>query len=181
MIEIAPYDCRWPAHFEAEAACIRESMGGLAVRIEHVGSTSVPGLAAKPVIDIQVSVVSLQTLGVYAASLAQIGYSHIPFGAVDLVYPFFQRPAAWPSTHHIHLCVVDSEEERRHLAFRNYLRTHPAVAAEYAEIKRRLAAAHDGATLESREHYSLSKTPFISFVLKQASLAGYPRTSDHDV
>ncbi len=180
MIEIAPYDCSWPARFEAEAACIRDVMGGLAVRIEHVGSTSVPGLAAKPVIDIQVSVASLQTLGVYAEPLAQLGYSHIPFGDVDLVYPFFRRPAAWPSTHHIHLCVLDSEEESRHLAFRDYLRTHPAVAAEYVEIKRRLAAAHDGATLESRERYSLSKTPFISFVLEQALAAGYPRISDHD-
>jgi GrpB-like predicted nucleotidyltransferase (UPF0157 family) len=65
-------------------------MGGLAWRIEHVGSTSAPGLAAKPVIDIQVSVESLETLDMYAALLAQLGYSHISFGPpVDLVYPFF--------------------------------------------------------------------------------------------
>jgi len=180
MIEIVPYDSGWPARFEAEAICIRNAMGGLALRIEHVGSTSVPGLAAKPVIDIQISVASLETLGAYAQPLAHLGYSHVPFGAVDSVYPFFKRPDAWPSTHHIHLCGIGSEEERRHLAFRDYLRSHPAVAAEYVEIKRSLAAAHDGATLESRERYSLSKTPFISSVLEQALSAGYPLVSDHD-
>ena len=169
MIKIVPYECSWPTLFEAEAADIRAAMGSLAQRIEHVGSTSVPGLAAKPVIDIQVSVASLETLGIYAASLAQLGYGHIPFGPlIDSVYPFFQKPAVWPSTHHIHLCVLGSEHERRHLAFRDYLRSHPAVAAEYVEIKLSLAATHDGATLESRERYSLSKTPFISSVLERA-------------
>jgi len=159
MIKIVPYDCNWPTRFEAEAAHIHEAMSSLALRIEHVGSTSVPGLSAKPVIDIQVSVASLASQGMYATPLAQLGYSHIPFGPpVDLVYPFFQKPAAWPSTHHIHLCVLGSEHERRHLAFRDYLRSHPAVAAEYVEIKQSLAAAHNGATFESRERYSLSKT-----------------------
>jgi GrpB-like predicted nucleotidyltransferase (UPF0157 family) len=175
MIKIVPYDSNWPMRFAAEAARIHEVMSSLAQRIEHVGSTSVPGLSAKPVIDIQVSVASLGALGPYAAPLAQLGYRHVPFGPpVDLVYPFFQKPAAWPSTHHIHLCIVGSEHERRHLAFRDYLRSHPAVAAEYAEIKQRLAAAHDDATLESRERYSLSKTPFIISVLEQALSAGYP-------
>jgi GrpB-like predicted nucleotidyltransferase (UPF0157 family) len=102
----------------------------------------------------------------YAEPLAKVGYRHISLGPVDSVYPFFQKPAAWPSTHHIHLCVIGSEQERRHLAFRDYLRTHPAVAAKYVEVKRGLAAAHDGATLESRERYSLSKTQFIGAVLK---------------
>jgi GrpB-like predicted nucleotidyltransferase (UPF0157 family) len=167
MIEIVPYDCGWPARFEAEAACILEAMDGLALRIDHVGSTSVPRLAAKPVIDIQVSVASLETLRAYAETLAQLGYCHIPFGAVDLVYPFFQKPAALPSTHHVHLCVFGSEHERRHLAFRDYLRSHPAVASEYVALKRSLAATHDGATLESRERYSLSKTQFVNSVLEQ--------------
>jgi GrpB-like predicted nucleotidyltransferase (UPF0157 family) len=181
MIDIVPYDWSWPTQFEAEAAHIREAMGGLALRIEHVGSTSVRGLAAKPVIDIQVSVSSLETLGTYATPLAQLGYSHISFGpAVDWVYPFFHKPAAWPSTHHIHLCVLSSDHERRHLAFRDYLRSYPAVAAEYVEIKRSLAAIHDGATLESRERYSLAKTQFVCSVLEQALSANNPRGSCHD-
>ena len=111
----------------------------------------------------------------YSEPLTQLGYSHIPLGPFDLVYPFFQKPAAWPSTHHIHLCVLGAEHERRHLAFRDYLRSHPAVAAEYAEIKCSLAAAHDGETLESRERYSLSKTEFVTSVLERALAAGDPR------
>lgn len=175
MIGIVAYDGTWPLLFEAEAARIREVMDGLALRIEHVGSTSVPGLAAKSVIDIQVSVATLENLGVYSEVLGRLGYRHVPLGPFDVVYPFFQKPAEWPSTHHIHLCVGGAEQERRHLAFRDYLRSHPAVAAEYAELKRSLAAAHDGATLESRERYSLSKTHFINSVLERALPGGYPR------
>ena len=168
MIEIVPYDQKWPALFDAEAANIREAMASLALRIEHVGSTSVPGLAAKQVIDIQVSVTTLETLGGYVQALAQLGYVHISLGSFDVVYPFFQKPAAWPSTHHVHLCVVGSEQERCHLAFRDHLRTHPAVAAKYADLKRALATENDGATLESRERYSLSKTEFVNSVLERA-------------
>ena len=175
MIEIVPYDSGWPALFESETAGIRKAMGGAVRRIEHVGSTSVPGLAAKPVIDIQVSVASLETMPAFTEMLAQLGYSQVPLGSFDLVYPFFQKPAGRPSTHHVHLCVLGSEQERRHLAFRDYLRSHPEIAIEYVEIKRSLAAAHDGATLESRERYSLAKTRFVNSVLAQALSEGYPR------
>lgn len=168
MIEIVPYDCTWPMLFEAEASILREGMRGHALRVEHVGSTSVPGVAAKPVIDIQVSVATLETLDILSELLARLGYTHVSLGAFDLVYPFFQKPIEAAGTHHIHLCVLGGEQERRHLAFRDYLRSHPAVASEYVHLKRSLAAAHDGATLESRERYSLSKTQFISSVLRDA-------------
>jgi GrpB-like predicted nucleotidyltransferase (UPF0157 family) len=180
VIEIVPYDGRWPVQFTAEAARIRDAMGDVALRIEHVGSTSVTGLAAKPVIDIQVSVASLAQPNRLAALLAPVGYVHVPFGAVDRVYPFFKRPAAWPGTHHIHLCVAGSGEERRHLAFRDYLRAHPDVAAQYVDLKRKLAALHDGATLESRERYSLSKTSFVTSVLALALPVDDPGASRHD-
>lgn len=172
MITIVPYEPNWPALFEAEAERIRGAMGALARRIEHVGSTSVPGLAAKPVIDLQVSVASLEPHGRYRETFARLGYAHFPLGPFDLVYPFFQKPATWPSTHHVHLCAAGSEQERNHLAFRDYLRGHPAVAAEYVELKRRLAAAHDGDTLESRERYSLAKSDFVAGVLRRALVAG---------
>jgi len=172
MIKIVPYDHAWPSLFETEATCVREAMRGLALRIEHVGSTAVPGLAAKPVIDIQVSVATLEPLSKHAESLSQLGYTHVPLGPFDFVYPFFQKPIEWPSTHHIHLCVLGEEQERRHLAFRDYLRIHPGVAAEYVELKRGLAAANDGTTLESRENYSLSKSPFVASVLERALSGG---------
>jgi GrpB-like predicted nucleotidyltransferase (UPF0157 family) len=168
MIKIVPYDSAWPAQFEAEASKLRAAFGDLALRIEHVGSTSVTGLAAKTVIDIQVSVASLAAPERFLAPLTQLGYLHVPTGDFDLVYPWFVKPHVWPSTHHVHLCVQGDEQERRHLAFRDHLRCHPEVAADYVALKRSLAAAHHGNTLESRERYSLSKTGFVESVLALA-------------
>jgi GrpB-like predicted nucleotidyltransferase (UPF0157 family) len=164
--------------FAAEAKRIRASFGAEAERIEHVGSTSVPGLAAKPVIDIQVSVPSLQRRELYRQWLEELGYTHFPLGDFDLIYPFFKRPKSWPSTHHVHLCERGSEQERVHLAFRDYLRDHPAVASEYLELKLRLAAAHDGLTMESQESYSLSKTEFVRRVLQAAAHEGHEHRDD---
>ena len=174
MIRIVPYQTDWPAQFAAEAETIRAAFGSRALRIEHVGSTAVPGLAAKPVIDLQISVASLEPMSVHSQPLEDLGYTHIPLGDFDLVYPFFQKPATWPSTHHVHLCVVGGEQEQRHLVFRDYLRDHPDVAADYAELKRGLAAEHDGNTLASRERYSLAKTAFVTSVLERALAEGYP-------
>ena len=168
MIAIVSYDSSWPALFDAEAALIRAQIGDLALRVEHVGSTAVPGLPAKAVVDIQVSVASLNPKSPYHECLALIGYRHIPLGEFDLVYPFFRKPAEGPSTHHVHICIVGSEQERNHLAFRDFLRSHPLDAAEYVVLKRRLASMHHGATLESQERYSLSKSKFIASVLARA-------------
>ncbi len=168
MIVIAPYDPAWPALFDAEAARIRESFGPLAMRIEHVGSTAVPGLAAKPVIDIQVSVRSLASREFFDGLLKQLGYAHFPLGEFDLVYPFFKRPHRWPSTHHVHLCINGSEQEQNHIAFRDHLRCNPAAAAAYVELKRGLAEVHLGLTMESQEQYSLAKTEFIRSALSES-------------
>lgn len=174
MITLVPYDPGWPHAFDAEAARLRQALGPAALRIEHVGSTAVPGLAAKPVIDIQVSVGALPLSAALAATLSSIGYHHVPLGDFDLVYPFFQAPAGWPATHHLHLCAAGGEQERRHLAFRDYLRQHPRLAADYLALKRQLAARHGGQTFESREQYSLAKSSFVEAVLAQAFSEGYP-------
>src|SRR5262245_5386994 len=172
MIIIAPYDPDWPVTFAAEAVRIRRALGDLALRIEHVGSTAVPGLAAKSVIDIQVSVPCLEPADRYRIWLGDLGYTHFSLGAFDLVYPFFKKPADWPSTHHVHLCIAGSAQERDHLSFRDFLCRNPTVAAEYVALKRRLAAAHDGLTMESQERYSLSKTEFVRSVLTRAFAEG---------
>lgn len=172
MIVIAPYDPAWVTSFVAEAERIQESFGAEAERIEHVGSTSVPGLAAKPVIDIQVSVPSLARRELHHQYLRGLGYTHFPLGDFDLVYPFFKRPRSWPSSHHVHLCERGSEQERVHLAFRDYLRRAPAVAADYAKLKVQLAAKYDGHTIQSLEGYSLSKTEFVRRLLQAAAKEG---------
>jgi GrpB-like predicted nucleotidyltransferase (UPF0157 family) len=165
MIEIVPYDPRWPRAFAAERDRIRAALGSLAVRIEHNGSTAVPGLAAKPVIDIQVSVARLQPLDSFCAPLASIGYVHLPSDD-DGRCPFFHRPRDWPHTHHVHVVEAGGDEERRTLAFRDCLRANPAAAREYETLKRGLAAAHGGGHAESREAYAMAKSAFIARILR---------------
>jgi GrpB-like predicted nucleotidyltransferase (UPF0157 family)/GNAT superfamily N-acetyltransferase len=168
VIELIPYDPAWPDMFEAEAGRIREALGERAMRIEHVGSTAVPGLTAKPVIDIQVSVASLGEIGPYEEKLSSLGYEHIELDDFDREYPYFRRPGEGPSTHHVHLCEADSYLEAKHIAFRDFLRANPDVAERYVELKRSLAARHHGGTLESREKYSLGKTDFVESVIRRA-------------
>jgi GrpB-like predicted nucleotidyltransferase (UPF0157 family) len=98
-IEIVPYDPDWPAAFLIEASRLRDALRTLALRIDHHGSTAIPGLGAKPVIDIQVSVAALQPLSAYEAKLEAIGYIHVPHPD-DSFCPFFHRPSQWPHSHH---------------------------------------------------------------------------------
>ena len=173
FLTISPYDPRWPEEFEAESRRIRESLGPLALRIDHVGSTSVPGLAAKPVIDIQISVRELHPMEPYRTVLERIGYTHVPHPD-DAVYPFLHRPETWPHTHHVHVCQAGDDEERRHLAFRDYLRDHPELAREYARVKQDLAPRFSAETFESREAYVEAKSAFVAPLLERALEEGYP-------
>ena len=172
MVVIIDYDASWPVLFEEEAHRLRAVLGSSALRIEHVGSTSISGLAAKPVIDIQVSVASLAPHRRYVDAMAALGYRHVAFGDFDLVYPFFHKPIEWPSTHHVHLCESGGQQELEHLVFRNHLRAHPQVAAQYEALKRELARTHDANTPHSMEAYSLAKSEFVANVLRAAEAGG---------
>jgi GrpB-like predicted nucleotidyltransferase (UPF0157 family) len=163
-IAIAPYDPGWPRAFERERDRLRAALGDRAVRIDHHGSTAVPDLAAKPVIDIQVSVEQLAPLEPYVRALEALGYRHVPH-ADDSFAPFFHRPADWPHTHHVHLVEAGGMEERRTLAFRDCLRANPEVARDYEMLKRRLAAEAGGTDVAPHEAYANAKTAFIEQVL----------------
>ena len=167
-IRIEPYDPRWPSDFERERRRIHEALGDTALRIDHHGSTAVPGLAAKPVIDIQVSVARLRPIDAYAPALARIGYLHVPHDD-DARCPFFHRPAEWPHTHHVHVVTFGSEEEQRTLTFRDYLREHPEAARDYEALKRRLAAEYRGDDAASRESYAIAKSAFVQRIIEAAS------------
>ena len=171
-MEIVPYDSRWPEAFAAEAGRLRAALGPLALRVDHNGSTSVPGLAAKPVVDIQISVASLQPIAAYRDRLTAIGYVHVPHSD-DAFCPFFHRPADWPHTHHIHVVQAGGEEEKRTLAFRDYLRDHADAAREYEALKFRLAAGFPADGLEEREAYAAAKTDFVGRIVAAALAAGY--------
>jgi GrpB-like predicted nucleotidyltransferase (UPF0157 family) len=172
-LRIAPYDPRWVVQFDAERHRIAGVLGALAIRIDHHGSTSVPGLDAKPIIDIQISVERLQPIAAYADPLATLGYVHLPH-ADDAVCPFLHRPGVWPHTHHVHVVEAGGLEERRTLAFRDFLREHRELAAEYAALKKRLAAFADADDPASREAYANAKTEFVTRVTGQALAIGYP-------
>jgi GrpB-like predicted nucleotidyltransferase (UPF0157 family) len=167
---LVPYDPNWPALFEAEATRLRRALGSLAVRIDHHGSTAVPGLSAKPVLDIQISVVNLRPLDSFEKPLETLGYAHVPHPD-DAFCPFFHRPARWPHTHHVHVVQAGGEEERRTLAFRDYLRNHDDVAREYERLKRRLMAELSPNDTASREAYAVAKTEFVERVVALALAA----------
>jgi GrpB-like predicted nucleotidyltransferase (UPF0157 family) len=175
-LQISPYNPQWPLDFEMERNRIALALGKFALRIDHNGSTAVPGLEAKPIIDIQISVAQLQPLRAYAEPLAALGYVHVPH-ADDAVCPFFHRPAEWPHTHHVHVVESGGIEERRALAFRDYLREHADVAREYAALKKHLAARTAAEDALSREAYANEKSEFIERVVQIALAAGYPRGS----
>jgi GrpB-like predicted nucleotidyltransferase (UPF0157 family) len=179
-LEIVPYDPQWPAAFAAEAERIRVRLGTIALRIDHNGSTSVPGLAAKPVVDIQISVAALEPMDRYRQPLQSIGYVHVPHPD-DSFCPFFHRPREWPHSHHVHVVRAGDAEERRTLAFRDYLREHPETARVYAQLKLRLAAQFSAVTQGAREAYADAKTEFIEQVIVAALKEGYPRLPPADM
>ncbi len=172
-LEIVPYDPDWPRAFEAEASRLRATLKTQALRIDHHGSTAIPELGAKPIIDIQVSVASLQPLLAYGAGLEAMGYIHVPHPD-DSFCPFFHRPLEWPHSHHVHVVESGGPEERRTLAFRDYLRDHRDVAREYEGLKRSVAAHIVAADPESQERYALAKTDFIERIVGLAISRGYP-------
>ncbi|HXZ82031.1 MAG TPA: GrpB family protein [Terriglobales bacterium] len=173
-LQICAYDPHWVQEFAAERDRIAQVLGELARRIDHNGSTAVPGLEAKPIIDIQVSVEQLQPIAAYGEPFATLGYVHVPH-ADDAFCPFFHRPKDWPHTHHVHVVQSGGEEERRTLAFRDYLREHSDTARQYAALKKALATLADAADSSSREKYANAKSEFIERVIQIALAAGYPR------
>ena len=173
-LEIVPYDARWPNAFETDAVCLRNALGRLASRIDHNGSTSIPGLAAKAIIDIQISVAVLQSIAAYSASLRAIGYVYVP-DPDDSFCPFFHRPSQWPHTHHVHVVQLGGAEERRTLAFRDYLREHGDTAREYEQLKRDLATQLGPSDREYGEAYARGKTDFIERIVAIALRSGYPQ------
>ena len=161
---IGGYSDQWAALFEQEKQRLQTALGGHALAIEHVGSTSVPGLAAKPIIDIAVAIADLSKVADCVAPLAELGYHYKgEYGLAGRHY--FNKGN--PRTHHLHMALPTSDHWRNHLLFRDYLRRHPETVAEYASLKRKLAAQFQS----DIERYTDSKAPFISGVLEAARQA----------
>ena len=136
-IEIAPYDERWPQLFAAWNSRLAEALGDTARHIDHVGSTAVPGLPAKPTIDIQISVDDLEDESRYVPSIEALG---VQLRSRDREHRFFRPLSGLPRDVHIHVCPAGSEWERRHLLFRDRLRTDAHAREAYTRAKLSAAA-----------------------------------------
>lgn len=160
-IRLVPFDPSWPSRFEAERARLEQAIGEWAVGgIHHIGSTAVPGMEAKPVIDIMAGVRDLEQSRACFAPLADLDYVYFPYLPEERHW--FCKPGPRRRTHHLHLVPAGSPRFRAHLAFRDRLRADPALAVEYAELKRELAARFE----HDREAYTDGKDDFIVRALR---------------
>jgi GrpB-like predicted nucleotidyltransferase (UPF0157 family) len=163
-IVVSDYDPAWSVTFEQERTSLHTALGPLVLTVEHIGSTAVPGLAAKPIIDLQLSVRSLaEARSSCVEPLQALGYAYMPEYEARLPGELFFRKGQ-PWTHHLHVLQGDHPRWRRRVLFRDYLRNHPEVARAYAKLKRDLAAAFD----DDMFGYMNAKTAFVAATLAEA-------------
>lgn len=167
VVEIVAYDPAWPARFQAECELLVQLLGGwLAGRPEHIGSTAVQGLAAKPVIDIMAPVQSLAASKGAVSRAAQLEYQYFPYKPEAMHW--LCKPTPDRRTHHLHLVPLGSSLWKERLAFRDALRSSADLRTEYEELKRGLARRYG----TDREAYTEAKSSFIERVLATSAGAG---------
>jgi GrpB-like predicted nucleotidyltransferase (UPF0157 family) len=161
-IIVIDYDPSWPQLFETLRSRIIGALGTLTAAIEHVGSTAVPGLAAKPIIDIDVLLKTTHDFPVVVQRLADIGYFHRGDLGIPEREAFLTPPNDVP--HHVYVCPPCSREFQRHVVFRDYLRAHPNVADVYGRLKKELAVQFP----DNRSAYVAGKSEFVAEVMNLA-------------
>lgn len=164
-IEILPYDPAWPLLFARERSRLLDAIGCHVCCIEHIGSTAVPGLAAKPVIDILIGVYRLSDAPFFIPPLEALGYEYIPRHEVLLPERrYLHRIVNNAHTHHLHMVEPGSRFFEVQLLFRDYLRSHPGDALRYAELKYALAEKYRN----DREAYTDGKSALVEEILRKA-------------
>ena len=168
---IVPHDPAWADEFVALSGVLSETLGSLAVGIQHVGSTAVPGLAAKPILDLDVVIADWKDFPEVSRVLATLGYDHRgdlgiagreSFGRMTPMVPFTPGGREWMK-HHLYVCLEGGRELKRHLAFRDVLRRDARVARAYEDLKTELAERWP----DDRARYSAGKSNFIEAVLER--------------
>lgn len=164
---IVDYNPEWTVRFAEEQTALARAINIDGVIIEHIGSTSVVGLAAKPVIDIMIGLPDFAVADQLVPKIEALGYDYIAkYNAIMPYRRFFTRRPEGINTHNLHMVETGCEFWERHLLFRNYLRRHPEVAAAYAEHKQELAERE----WQDVNEYAYAKTEFITHIEQQAML-----------
>ncbi len=161
-VVVVPYDPAWPAAFARLRDRLAPALGELAVGIEHVGSTAVPGLDAKPIIDVDVVIRHTDDFGAVVERLATLGYEHL--GDLGIAGREAFRATPDQPRHHLYVCAAGAPALQAHLALRDALRADPQLATAYAALKRELAERYR----DDRDSYAESKSAFIASVLRGA-------------
>ncbi|MED0951904.1 GrpB family protein [Bacillus mobilis] len=167
-ITIEEYNIKWESEFNKLQIIINNAMEEFVLSVEHVGSTAVKGLVSKPILDIDIVIEDYEIFPEVVTKLEAIGYYYQTewsckgreaFGRKDVFVPWDGESTVWME-HHLYVCDKNSEELRKHIAFRDYLREHEDVAAEYGSLKKELARES-----KNRASYSEGKTAFITNIL----------------
>lgn len=154
---VLPYDVKWKADFEKIKAEIENAIGQLIVSVEHVGSTSVIGLSAKPCIDIDVVIKDYSVFDAVVSSLAEIGYIHEGDLGIKDRHAFRYTDKPHLQTHHLYVCPQNSAELHRHITFRNFLQNNPDAVEKYSRVKETAAQLFP----DNIDKYIEYKSPYI--------------------
>lgn len=165
-VTVVPYDEQWPQAFDKIKAELIQALANLITRVEHVGSTSVAGLWAKPVIDIDVVIADMEVFPTVVDRLAAIGYVHEGDLGINGREAFKYAGKDHLMKHHLYVCPENSQELKRHLTFRDYLRTHPEAVQEYSGVKRQAAQLYP----QDIDKYIEYKSPCIEKIYRQCGL-----------
>lgn len=156
-VRLVDHEPSWAAAYEKEAAALRECLGRVVACTHHIGSTAIPGIFAKPILDILVEVTDLDAVDAHNHTMAVAGYEAMgEYGIPGRRY-FRKHNARGERSHHVHVFAAGTDQVRRHVAFRDLLRADPILAAEYSDLKRRLAREHP----DDSRRYTDGKTAFI--------------------
>ena len=165
-IRVVPYDTTWPQKYEKEKTAILDRIGQYGVQLEHIGSTAIPGLGAKPIIDIMIGLQQFDDKRHCMPVLESMGYQYI--SDFETTFPdrrfFYKRSQNGRRTHQVHMVEIGCPFWVDHLLFRDYLRVHPDEAAEYYDLKLKLAGDYQ----TDRLGYNDAKTEFIQGVMSRA-------------
>ena len=166
-LRVSSYREEWKTLFEIEKRDIEEAIGDYIEEIQHVGSTSIPGMSAKPILDIAIAVKDFEEARICINPLCDMGYTFRGENGIPRRHYFLKGE---PCTHHIHMLEKNSEEWERLILFRDYLRSNQNIAEEYNQLKRNLSERLQG----DREAYQAAKSDFVETVIRKSRLIPHP-------